>query len=617
MQNPQLFKKIIMSKKSELIEDIQEKKEIHYTTALEHMVKYKNAQSRNFVEQNNKNNIINTPTNTNTTNRSTTPTKLHKDFVYVQNSRILNIETVLAQQFYKLEKIPKIESEGSQQNFRISNLENFVGHHKSNFDAIESKIKKLESMHEQQKAKVDNIKSMLEQQINNQNTIISTQQPDTESRNIPEEKTDTQSPIVQIQQSDDKFSTIQVQQQDILDKFQEKIDEQKNKILEINCYSINLNEKLKNIESNVAFLRNLNLDVFTKLKKSCSQICFVIDDIYYTGLGWFYSNDKNDLKNGYFITAAHCVMEIKNNIYYKASCVYIMNPIDNNWTFVNINNIFIDGVGDIALIKTGINFKGYSDYCLKLADREPMIGDICYIVGNSNCTDEDLISMGNVRNPNYCDTTGFQITSSIHVTCPGLGGNTGGPIVNLNGDVIGMYTFGLGGDIENFGAGLNREGIFKSLEILKTSQDNKQKRYLGLDWNVPSPFLIKDYYESNQQFKSCVYINSVCSNSPFYKVLDNGDLLLNAILPSGDIIEFGNCNNQRSPGILIYNYDSINIKISYIKKNQKTIRTETIYLNETYYNVNNIFDGPLQTGLRERQNPRLKNIMKKMQKNIK
>jgi hypothetical protein len=92
---------------------------------------------------------------------------------------------------------------------------------------------------------------------------------------------------------------------------------------------------------------------------------------------------------------------------------------------------------------------------------------------------------------------------------------------------------------------------------------------------------------------------------------------LNAILPSGDIIEFGNCNNQRSPGILIYNYDSINIKISYIKKNQKTIRTETIYLNETYYNVNNIFDGPLQTGLRERQNPRLKNIMKKMQKNIK
>ena len=55
MQNPQLFKKIIMSKKSELIEDIQEKKEIHYTTALEHMVKYKNAQSRNFVEQNNKN----------------------------------------------------------------------------------------------------------------------------------------------------------------------------------------------------------------------------------------------------------------------------------------------------------------------------------------------------------------------------------------------------------------------------------------------------------------------------------------------------------------------------------------------------------------------------------
>jgi hypothetical protein len=180
-----------------------------------------------------------------------------------------------------------------------------------------------------------------------------------------------------------------------------------------------------------------------------------------------------------------------------------------------------------------------------------------------------------------------------------------------------MYTFGLGGDIENFGGGLNRDGLSKTLEILKTQQDNKQKRYLGLDWIIPGPFLIKDYYEPNQQFKPCIYIQTVCSNSPFYGVLDSGDLLLNATLPSGDIIEFGNCDNQRSPGILIYNYNLITIQISYIKKNQKIIKTETINLNTTYYDLPIIFDGPLQTGLRERQSNRLTNIMNKMQKNKK
>ena len=387
--------------------------------------------------------------------------------------------------------------------------------------------------------------------------------------------------------------------------------------IEISNNSIVLNDKLKNIESNFAYIRNLNFDIFTKLKKSCSQICTVIDDVYYVGFGWFYYDNTFDLKNGFFITAAHCVMEIKNNMYCKASVVYIMNPIDNNWILINVNNIFIDGIGDIALIKTGINLKEHADYCLKLANADPMTGDMCYIVGNATGTDDDLISMGSVRNPNYCDTSGFQTTSSIHVTCIGLGGNTGGPMVNLNGDVIGIYTFGLGGDIENFGGGLNRSGLSKSLEILKTQQDNKQKRYLGLDWIVPGPFLIKDYYELNQQFKSCIYIQTVCSKSPFFGVLDSGDLLLNATLPSGDIVEFGNSSNQRSPGILIYNYELITIQISYIKKNQKIIQTETINLNVSYYDLPNFFDGPLQTGLKERQSNRLVNIMKKMQKNTK
>ena len=56
----------------------------------------------------------------------------------------------------------------------------------------------------------------------------------------------------------------------------------------------------------------------------------------------FYYENESDLSKGYFITAAHCVMMISNQIYYKTSAVYIHHPITNNWTKIDVNNIYIN-----------------------------------------------------------------------------------------------------------------------------------------------------------------------------------------------------------------------------------------------------------------------------------
>jgi hypothetical protein len=345
----------------------------------------------------------------------------------------------------------------------------------------------------------------------------------------------------------------------------------------------------------------INSDIFTKLKRSTSQIVFIINNIKYTGSGWFYYENTNDLVNGYFITAAHCVMMITAGVYYKTTDAYIHHPITNDWTIIDVNNIYIDGIADVALIKTNIDLTNYPEYCLKVSNIETNAGDTCYVVGNPGGIDEDTISLGCVRDTHYMEPGGYQVTDSIFVTSPGMGGNSGGPIVNTLGDVIGIYTFGLGGDIESFGGGSNRVTLLNTLSVLKTLKNNKSKLYFGLDWSVPNPFLLKTYYNNQNSFTSKgVYIDSVSSNSPFNGILSSTDILLSATIPStNEVINFGNVDTQRTPGVLIYYPVNTIISITYIKKD-KIQKTSNITLNKTYANVSNLLDGPLQTGLSER-----------------
>ena len=100
--------------------------------------------------------------------------------------------------------------------------------------------------------------------------------------------------------------------------------------------------------------------------------------------------------------------------------------------------------------------------------------------------------------------------------------------------------------------------------------------------------------------RACTYIDQVSADSPFAAALSKGDLLLSATLPAGKLLEFGNANGQRTPGVLVYFYGPIQIDIAYIKATTKQRVDATVVLSNAYADVSPVLDGPLQTGLLSR-----------------
>ena len=139
-----------------------------------------------------------------------------------------------------------------------------------------------------------------------------------------------------------------------------------------------------------------------------------------------------------------------------------------------------------------------------------------------------------------------------------------------------------------------------TLAELKKGNDNKSKLYLGLYWSIPNPFSIKNYYSNQNEFDAMgVYIRSVASLSPFNGILSVGDLLLSCTI-TNNIIKFGNIENQRTPGVLLYYPINTQITITYIKVNTTNIITTNVNLNKSYNDVSILLDGPLQTGLSQK-----------------
>lgn len=326
------------------------------------------------------------------------------------------------------------------------------------------------------------------------------------------------------------------------------------------------------------------------IQKGCSTVWFLLNGNYYVGSGSYISLHRNDLQYGLFLTAAHLVVALSpiTNTVEKATAMYIVNPLKNEWISVNMNDVYYDGTADIAIIKTGINLSNYP-YVLKIAKQEPKIGNYVSVHGNPAGIDNLSVSEGIVRDNHLTEQTGTQTTDCIFITSPGVGGNSGSPILDMYSKIVGIYTFGFKNE-ETLGGGPNLNTlnhVLPKLVSFPTSGRNTMKKYLGIKYVVATPLELSFYYSDFPIDTYGVVINDIDPiYSPFRDYLEPFDLMRCYINPvNNKKLYFGSFPGQLSPGILCYLYDVPSIKIEVIKFFTMETITYTIPFTTTYNDV--------------------------------
>ena len=215
--------------------------------------------------------------------------------------------------------------------------------------------------------------------------------------------------------------------------------------------------------------------------------------------GFFITDD------GWVATAAHCVLDIDGSgntldISTKRDSANIWVTVTNkNGTgmdeVIHPGNVWVDASGDVAVLKLpGITSQSH----LQWGDSgNTMIGTECYALGNPLGSDHQSITKGVVRDNEWVDVDGAQSVESVMTDCDIHGGNSGGPIVNSQAQVIGMMTFGFStpgipGLPSILNGGMTQDLAQHVIERLMTDEVDFNdpvlgKGWLGLDtWNVMS-----------------------------------------------------------------------------------------------------------------------------------
>lgn len=340
-------------------------------------------------------------------------------------------------------------------------------------------------------------------------------------------------------------------------------------------------------------LSNETRRIYNKINLACCTIYARFGNSVSSGSGTFIT------RNGYILTASHVISH--NNRNNKATAVYVQ--YGNNWYLVNNKTIYMDGVADVAILKINLITKHY----LTLSRSNAQIGDTVYMCGNPMGLDNNSLSKGIVRDNNWTDPQGALLVNCILIDTAGYSGNSGCAIINTNMQIVGLYTFGFG-DYECLGGGVSREPLRTIIyNLIHRRKDYINKKYLGIEWYSPTPFILNQLYNKSVFPNSGVIISFINKNSPFYNYLKKNDILLKI-----NNTKLGIQRDQRTPGIYIYTTHSrVSLQVFRPKKGYITFRN--VQLNKTYEMVSIALDTPLADNRNNRNNSNIKIVQGRTQ----
>jgi S1-C subfamily serine protease len=236
-----------------------------------------------------------------------------------------------------------------------------------------------------------------------------------------------------------------------------------------------------------------------------------------------------DMETGYCVTNAHVVLGDEHR-YSKARYIWVNISNFNNTgknQFVKITDYYVDVLGNIAVFKVpkiNLNHKHLNFADFDLVNN----GDDAYILGNPLGIDCASISKGIIRNKQYTFFDGGIRFDSLLIDSAGYGGNSGSPILDYKGDIIGIYGWGIE-KYECLGGGTKGDLLEGVVNIIiqriqyESPTDYIEKRYLGLSWKLID-LNILEHIKGNDFPSDGVIITDIKKDSPFFSYFKRNDL---------------------------------------------------------------------------------------------
>lgn len=272
-----------------------------------------------------------------------------------------------------------------------------------------------------------------------------------------------------------------------------------------------------------------NTTLQEQIKKVSPSVVIIKSDESSIGSGFIYKVDKN---NAYILTNEHVVTNNKK----------VDVEITSNKK-VEATVLGKDSYLDIAVLKLD---KKYATKPVKLGNSKQLnVGDSIFTIGTpiaeeyKNTVTSGIIS-GIDREVQTQDSSGKDIIMNmIQIDAPINTGNSGGPLVNLNGEVIGICTLKITDtNVENLGFAVPISTVIDNLDTLEKS---KKIKYPSLGVETIDTF-------------DGVQITKVKSNSP----LKENDIIVS--LNGKDIEDTTHLNYE------IYKYKKgQKVKVTYIR----------------------------------------------------
>jgi len=328
---------------------------------------------------------------------------------------------------------------------------------------------------------------------------------------------------------------------------------------------------------------------------------------YYIGSG-FIIGRNNTL---YIVTAGH-----------NALATDISNPMTSLWaTVINVNGtgqsrvykcdiVGVDGAGDISVL----SFASTNPTPVPTYGSHPMLlfgdnytedyGNLCSVIGNPLGVDSHSISSGVIRDPTYFDVSGAMTPECLFVDAPTTEGNSGSPIFNKDGLVIGMLTFGYVSHGSSLGGGPGSTVINHVVNSLIDGTTNTAsvtfggqtyRKYLK-GWLGSNGFHGTTAYDIFTKYSPLPSINmsGMVIDSISSTPLSTSTIVVGDIITHLDGTEIGiNPGLKAAGNVLWYKSPGISVTVKYLHPPSTTSNTVTLTLN-TYPNS---LDKPLANGV--------------------